>query len=225
MGYHDALKPLLAQVMSEGGNGQEITLSLDNPRLLSSVVWDDTIGMYYYTYIDDQGFERTVYLETAGSIGTKAARPRQVQCAQGFAGGAGRGRRGPQYLERAAAVPAGRRPERRIEPVVRGLHALRRERQRGRAGSPPHRQPAGDDAAAGRRRSACRGADTEQQWRAAGCSARGRPFAGHTGRRPTPNLLQRRQAPRPRLLSDAAPAVEPQAAAAVGSCRRRRAQR
>jgi hypothetical protein len=71
MGYQDALRPLLAQVMSEGGNGQEITLSLDNPRLLSSVVWDDEIGMYYYTYIDDQGFERTVYLETAGSIGRK----------------------------------------------------------------------------------------------------------------------------------------------------------
>lgn len=71
MGYQQALKPLLAQVMSEGNNGQEITLSLDNQRLLSSVVWDDEIGMYYYTYIDDQGFERTVYLETAGSIGRK----------------------------------------------------------------------------------------------------------------------------------------------------------
>ena len=71
MGYQDALKPLLSQVLSEGGNGQEISLSLDNPRLLSSVVWDDDIGMYYYTYIDDQGYERTVYLETAGSIGRK----------------------------------------------------------------------------------------------------------------------------------------------------------
>ena len=71
LGYAEALKPLLSQVISEGGDGQQITLSLDNPRLRSSVIWDDQIGMYYYTYLDDQGNERTVYLETAGSIGKK----------------------------------------------------------------------------------------------------------------------------------------------------------
>ena len=71
LGYAEALKPLLSQVISEGGDGQQITLSLDNPRLRSAVIWDDQIGMYYYTYLDDQGLERTVYLETAGSIGKK----------------------------------------------------------------------------------------------------------------------------------------------------------
>ncbi len=70
-GYAEALQPLLAQVISEGGGDQEIALSLDNPRLLSQVIWDEAIGMYYYTYIDDQGFERTVYIETAGSIAHK----------------------------------------------------------------------------------------------------------------------------------------------------------
>jgi SH3-like domain-containing protein len=69
-GYAEALQPLLAQVISEGGD-QEIALSLDNPRLLSQVIWDEVIGMYYYTYVDDQGFERTVYIETAGSVGHK----------------------------------------------------------------------------------------------------------------------------------------------------------
>ncbi len=70
-GYAEALRPLLAQVISEGGNEQEIALSLDNPRLLSQVIWDEAIGMYYYTYIDDQGLERTVYIETAGSVAHK----------------------------------------------------------------------------------------------------------------------------------------------------------
>ncbi|MCB0132545.1 MAG: SH3 domain-containing protein, partial [Caldilineaceae bacterium] len=35
------------------------------------VQWDDSIGMYTYSYIDDQGFERTVYIENAGSMAHK----------------------------------------------------------------------------------------------------------------------------------------------------------
>ncbi len=69
--YQDALKPLLSQVANSEDANQNISLSLDNPRVLASIVWDDNIGMYTYTYTDDQGFERTVYLETAGSIGRK----------------------------------------------------------------------------------------------------------------------------------------------------------
>ncbi len=69
-GYAEALRPLLAQVISEGGNEQEIA-SLDNPLPLSQVIWDEAIGMYYYTYIDDQGLERTVYIEIASSVAHK----------------------------------------------------------------------------------------------------------------------------------------------------------
>jgi len=71
-GYQDALQPLLSNVSTEGtGNGSEMMVSLENPRLLSQVTWDDSIGMYKYSYVDDQGFERTVYIETAGSVGHK----------------------------------------------------------------------------------------------------------------------------------------------------------
>ena len=72
MGYQQALRPLLAQVSAQDtGSGEELALGLDNPRLLSHVTWDDQIGAYVYSYLDDQGYERTVYLETAGSIGRK----------------------------------------------------------------------------------------------------------------------------------------------------------
>src|SRR5690606_3235390 len=38
---------------------------------LSQVSWDESIGMYHYNYLDDQGLERTVYIETAGSVSHK----------------------------------------------------------------------------------------------------------------------------------------------------------
>jgi hypothetical protein len=46
-------------------------VTLDNPRLLNRVTWDESTGMYSYSYIDDQGFERTVYIENAASIAYK----------------------------------------------------------------------------------------------------------------------------------------------------------
>ncbi len=71
-GYQEALRPLLGSVMSEKtGDGKQISISLDNPRLMSKVIWDDKIGMYYYSYQDDQGLQRTVYIETAGSVSHK----------------------------------------------------------------------------------------------------------------------------------------------------------
>ncbi|MCC6167054.1 MAG: SH3 domain-containing protein [Caldilineaceae bacterium] len=71
-GYQDALRPLLQQVSAQPGeDAQQIALSLQNPRLLSQVNWDESIGMYHYNYLDDQGLERTVYIETAGSVSHK----------------------------------------------------------------------------------------------------------------------------------------------------------
>lgn len=69
-GYQEALKPLAAQIASSV-NGDQVSLSLSSPRLREKVTWDDTIGMYHYSYIDDQGLERTVYIEDAGSLANK----------------------------------------------------------------------------------------------------------------------------------------------------------
>ncbi len=69
-GYQEALKPLLAQVQATA-NGEQIDLSLASPRLMEAVTWDDTVGMYRYSYVDDQGLERTVYIEDAGSLANK----------------------------------------------------------------------------------------------------------------------------------------------------------
>ncbi len=67
-GYQESLQPLLGQVQAENGSNGEISLNLDNPRLLEQVSFDESIGTYTYKYIDDQGLERTVYLENARSI-------------------------------------------------------------------------------------------------------------------------------------------------------------
>ena len=48
-----------------------VGISLDNPRLQGQVQWDDNLGIYSYTYTDDQGLQRTVYVESAGSLGRK----------------------------------------------------------------------------------------------------------------------------------------------------------
>ncbi len=69
-GYQEALKPLLAQVQATA-NGEQIDLSLASPRLKEKVAWDEAVGMYRYSYIDDQGLERTVYIEDAGSLAHK----------------------------------------------------------------------------------------------------------------------------------------------------------
>lgn len=70
-GYQEALAPLLGAIAAEAGDDGNIVISLDTPRLQGQVQWDDTLGIYYYTYLDDQGLQRTVYIETAGSLGRK----------------------------------------------------------------------------------------------------------------------------------------------------------
>lgn len=69
-GYQESLRPLLAQVQGTS-TGEEVTLSLTSPRLKEAVIWDETVGMYRYSYVDDQGFERTVYVEDASSLAHK----------------------------------------------------------------------------------------------------------------------------------------------------------
>lgn len=70
-GYKEALGPLLKEVQAETTDGQEITLTADNPRLAGYLTKDESAGVYYYTYTDDQGAQRTVYLEDASSISHK----------------------------------------------------------------------------------------------------------------------------------------------------------
>ena len=71
-GYQESLQPLIAEVKATSSESDpSVSLTLDNPRLLQRVRWDDGIGMYTYSYIDDQGFERTVYIENAGSMAHK----------------------------------------------------------------------------------------------------------------------------------------------------------
>ena len=70
-GYQEALSPLLGSIQAASGDGGAVGISLDNPRLQGQVQWDDNLGIYSYTYTDDQGMQRTVYVESAGSLGRK----------------------------------------------------------------------------------------------------------------------------------------------------------
>jgi hypothetical protein len=70
-GYQEALAPLLGTLAAEAGADNSVSIDLENPRLQGQVQWDEMLGIYSYTYLDDQGMERTVYIETAGSLGRK----------------------------------------------------------------------------------------------------------------------------------------------------------
>ncbi|MCC9075522.1 SH3 domain-containing protein [Litorilinea aerophila] len=70
-GYQESLQPLVTQIQAEVGDDGNVVVSLDNPRIQERVTWDDAIGMYTYTYVDDQGLQRTVYIETASSLARK----------------------------------------------------------------------------------------------------------------------------------------------------------
>ena len=71
-GYRESLEPLVSQVAAQTAEGSsELTVTLDNPRIFSQVAWNDTSNGYSYSYIDDQGFERTVFIENAGSLTSK----------------------------------------------------------------------------------------------------------------------------------------------------------
>ncbi len=72
-GYQEALQPLISQMGTESSlaPGQEIEVNLNNSRLLERLTLDATTQTYFYSYIDDQGLERTVYLENASSFAHK----------------------------------------------------------------------------------------------------------------------------------------------------------
>ena len=69
-GYQQSLQPLLREIQSTG-SGDDLTLTLDNERLLTRVTWDDALGTYFYSYRDDQNLERTVFIESASSVAQK----------------------------------------------------------------------------------------------------------------------------------------------------------
>ena len=70
-GYQEALSPLLGNIQAASGDAGTVGIALDNPRLQGQVQWDDNLGIYSYTYTDDQDMQRTVYVESAGSLGRK----------------------------------------------------------------------------------------------------------------------------------------------------------
>jgi uncharacterized protein YgiM (DUF1202 family) len=70
-GFEEAFAPLLGKVRADVGDGGEITVSLDNPQLLSQLTKDPETEAYFYKYQDAQGVERTVYIEDASSISHK----------------------------------------------------------------------------------------------------------------------------------------------------------
>jgi uncharacterized protein YraI len=72
-GYQEALQPLIGQIQTEGGAtpGQPIEVTLENPRILNRLSYNEATASYAYSYLDDQGFERTVTIENAGSFAHK----------------------------------------------------------------------------------------------------------------------------------------------------------
>jgi uncharacterized protein YraI len=72
-GYEEAMLPLIGQIQTEGGAnpGQPIEVTLENPRILNRLNYNEAIASYSYSYLDDQGFERTVTIENAGSFAHK----------------------------------------------------------------------------------------------------------------------------------------------------------
>jgi len=71
-GYEESLGRLMGEIKAERpDNGSEIQLTLNNDRVMNNAVWDDMTGRYRYSYLDDQGLERTVYIENADSLSYK----------------------------------------------------------------------------------------------------------------------------------------------------------
>jgi len=71
LGFEEAFAPLLGKVRAETGNEGEVTISLDNPQLVSLLAKDPETQAYYYKYQDAQGVERTVYIEDSSSVSHK----------------------------------------------------------------------------------------------------------------------------------------------------------
>lgn len=72
--YEDALQPLMGRIASDSSvvePGKPLNLALVSTRPTSGLVYDPNIGTYVYRYRDDQGSDRTVWLENAASLNHK----------------------------------------------------------------------------------------------------------------------------------------------------------
>lgn len=72
--YDEALQPLVGQVQAAKGvaaPGEQVDLKVIAERATSQLTFDNAIGAYTYRYRDDQGYERTVWLENAASLSHK----------------------------------------------------------------------------------------------------------------------------------------------------------
>ncbi len=73
--YSEALAPIVAQIQGGGENvvqpGEEITLNVETQRPVSPLQFDEELFQYWYKYLDDQGKERTVWIENAASLARK----------------------------------------------------------------------------------------------------------------------------------------------------------
>jgi len=72
--YQDALQPLIGRIKADQQvvePGKPLNLGLAASRPASGLVYDANLGVYVYRYRDDQGNERTVWLENAASLSHK----------------------------------------------------------------------------------------------------------------------------------------------------------
>lgn len=69
-GYRQSFEPLANEINANASSGQ-VELSLENEQLAGRVSWNEDLSMYYYSYIDAQNRERTVYIESALSMARK----------------------------------------------------------------------------------------------------------------------------------------------------------
>ncbi len=72
--YSQALAPIVAEI--QGGQqvvqpGQEVTVNVQPQRPVSPLQFDETLFQYWYKYLDEQGNERTVWIENAASMAYK----------------------------------------------------------------------------------------------------------------------------------------------------------
>ena len=73
-GYQEALQPFVAQIQVDREvliPGEMVVLSVDTARISRALGFDEATGTYVYSYIDDQQFERTVYIENQSSFAHK----------------------------------------------------------------------------------------------------------------------------------------------------------
>ncbi len=72
--YSEALAPIAAQLKGEGGvvqPGQEVHVQVTTEKPVSPLQFDEELFQYWYKYLDDQGNERTVWIENAASLAHK----------------------------------------------------------------------------------------------------------------------------------------------------------